>query len=691
MIFSSNFLKKFFLISFFGFIILFRSPATYGNINENISYDQINNKIFNHLEAEPALQELLTLLDQKKYEKALQLTQLQDYRRYSSVVLWIYLEHFSTKKKSSIRPADYIQFYYIHKNFYPFSSHFLLKIEEALIAQNNTSHIINFFSSNAPVTLEGHIAYIQALITKEQPNQAHEHIRSTWQSIPFSSAEEEVFLNLFKDALSAYDHEKRMHLLIDTRDKQAKNLFKDLPSGAIAAYNFRIKLKNFKSLAEAQAHWEKIPFKHQNFSKLYLKYTQWLRRNHHYSQYYSLLMKKSFDKFDSLQWNHERSYGARLYMKNKDPQRAYNILMKPSKKYISSDNLWLAGFIATDLMNKPKKGEDIFTDFTANVSSPISKSRGYFWLGRAQEKNNNPIEAKKSYTKARQYSNTFYSIFSHEKERNLLNNNDTFHQDLNDLSFNALNAGSIDHLFPKLELMRLIDSNFFYAFKLLHQGNFTAQKKIFLTKTLLQNNSTSKINLILHLSSITTDVTYTTRLSRLSYTKKNHTLRDQAFPQIETPKKLPVEKALILAIIRQESNFSQYARSHANALGLMQILPKTAKATAKSMKVAYNHKRLTQDPKYNILIGANYMKAMLNFHNGSYILAIASYNAGPKNVKKWIQDYGDPRSQEVDAIFWIENIPFKETRNYVQRVLENLYVYRSILNTNTTSIAKDLL
>ena len=140
-----------------------------------------------------------------------------------------------------------------------------------------------------------------------------------------------------------------------------------------------------------------------------------------------------------------------------------------------------------------------------------------------------------------------------------------------------------------------------------------------------------------------------------------------------------LEFPFIHAIIRQESAFNRKAVSSAGARGLMQLLPSTASRVAKKSSLPYSRKKLTTDIRYNLKLGQAYLKELLDAFNKSYILTLAAYNAGPNRVKKWIKNYGDPRHMEVDPIDWIEKIPFGETRNYVQRVMENLHVYRRLM------------
>ena len=127
--------------------------------------------------------------------------------------------------------------------------------------------------------------------------------------------------------------------------------------------------------------------------------------------------------------------------------------------------------------------------------------------------------------------------------------------------------------------------------------------------------------------------------------------------------------------MRQESAFQADAVSPAGAQGLMQLMPKTASETARALKISHSPGRLSE-PDYNLKLGQAYLRDMIADFGGSYILALAAYNAGPKRAREWLKAHGDPRAGVEEAVDWIEMIPIEETRNYVQRVLENLQVYR---------------
>jgi soluble lytic murein transglycosylase len=158
------------------------------------------------------------------------------------------------------------------------------------------------------------------------------------------------------------------------------------------------------------------------------------------------------------------------------------------------------------------------------------------------------------------------------------------------------------------------------------------------------------------------------------------------FPELEKHLTNKKDNTIIYSIIRQESEFESKAISYSGAIGLMQIMPSTGKMLAKQEKIRYSSKKLQIDPSYNVNLGSRYISDLIKEFNGSYILAISAYNAGPNRVKKWIKKNGDPRKENIDSIDWIEMIPYKETRSYVKKVLSNMQIYRMILDNEINDI-----
>jgi len=163
-------------------------------------------------------------------------------------------------------------------------------------------------------------------------------------------------------------------------------------------------------------------------------------------------------------------------------------------------------------------------------------------------------------------------------------------------------------------------------------------------------------------------------------TESGVTLFDASFPVVDIGTTGSIERALALAVTRQESAFNAGAVSSSGALGLMQLMPGTARDVAGKLGVPFIQDKLTHDPTYNVQLGTQYLADMLQRFGGSYELALAAYNAGPGRVARWMESIGDPRAGKIDMVDWIEMIPFRETRNYVQRIMEGVGVYRDRLN-----------
>ena len=216
-----------------------------------------------------------------------------------------------------------------------------------------------------------------------------------------------------------------------------------------------------------------------------------------------------------------------------------------------------------------------------------------------------------------------------------------------------------------------------------YEGKRTEANEIYkeLISKILKNKG--EIAEVVEIASLSDDEKLIVPLSKLA-SYKSVFFVDYLFPILRMVKKTDKNIALIHSIIKQESGFIVHAESSVGAIGFMQIMPATAKSLCKQLKITYNQYKLKHDPQYNIKLGSFYINQLINQFNGSKILAIASYNAGPKATNKWINDFGDPRqSQNMEEVIdWMESITYKETRNYVQRILENLIVYEYRLGIN---------
>ena len=367
-------------------------------------------------------------------------------------------------------------------------------------------------------------------------------------------------------------------------------------------------------------------------------------------------------------WWVERLILARSLIYKKKYETAYKIsskhAMTEGPNFAEAE--WISGWIALSFLNDPLLAKNHFIKFYQNVGYPISLTRGAYWLGRTYEKLNNIEEARKWYLEGSKYLTTYYGQLSH-------------------LKIKPKEKFQLDELMP-------VDKNYaesFYKNKLVaivHLLDLLKKDKY--TKHILRflaNDNIDKGSEILA-AKLATDISrfdFAIQVTKIaSYQKRFHNKYN--YPIISVPVKVGGRKipnpSLILSIIRQESEFDTSARSRVGAQGLMQLMPYTAKTVSKQAKLGYSKTKLTKSPEYNINLGSFYIGGLLLEYDGAYPFAIAAYNAGPKRVKQWKKINKNPQKNQINYVDWIELIKFKETRNYVQRVLENYNVYRYILS-----------
>ena len=333
---------------------------------------------------------------------------------------------------------------------------------------------------------------------------------------------------------------------------------------------------------------------------------------------------------------------------------------------------WMSGWIALSFLDDPILAVEHFENFYNTVSYPISLSRGAYWLGRSYEKLNNKSLMDKWYNEAAKYLTTYYGQLAFLK----INPEEKFELDLEQIV-----DKNYKKEFSEKGLVKII-----YLLNELNKDKYT---KHILRHIALDNLEKGSEILAADLATNISRYDFAIQISKLASYEKRF-LNNYNYPIIGTPKiingrKIP-ETAFILSIIRQESEFDTSANSSAGAKGMMQLMTYTAKIVAKQAKLPYSISGLTRDPEYNIKLGSYYFNSLIEDYNGIYPFAIAAYNAGPNRVKTWRRVNGDPSKGKLSYVNWIELIRFKETRNYVQRVLENINVYKYMLSKEPVKI-----
>ena len=372
-------------------------------------------------------------------------------------------------------------------------------------------------------------------------------------------------------------------------------------------------------------------------------------------------------------WANRRALMARRLLREGRPAEAYRIAslhhLTAGSNY--ADLEWLSGWIALQNLRDPGKAVQHFTRVWEGVETPISKGRAGYWLGRAHEAAGDGAQAQRWYAAAAEHATSFYGQLAAER----------IGRDLTA----ALKDGG-----PAATPTTLPDSTV-RAARLLQAAGEEARAYAFLLALAESQSSAGGFAAAGRLALDLGRPEAAVRIGKIA-AGRGHVIMDVYYPVTEiAARRGPIEPALALAITRQESEFNPRAISPAGARGLMQLMPATAQRVARDLGVSHSTAKLIDDPVHNATLGKAYLAQRLERYRGASILAAAAYNAGAGRVDEWIERFGDPRNPRVDAIDWIETIPFSETRNYVQRVMEGLHIYRARLGETPRGYAEALV
>jgi soluble lytic murein transglycosylase len=564
---------------------------------------------------------------------------------------------------------DYLNFINANKD-YPRLGRIKYLAEHKLSNEKITpGKIIDWFGDEEPLSGYGKMILGESYILTGQIEQGKKLIKEGWITADLSKTELSLFRKKFKNYLNAEDYIQRAdYLAWENKYWDLKRMLRYLPKDYELLYNARQLLMS-KSYGVDQAI-KNVPDRFKNDAGLNFDRLKWRRKRGRIDSSAEILLNVKNTK-DYLvrpdKWWDEREIISRSLIYEKKYELAYKIASNHAliegSDYAAAE--WMSGWIALSFLDDPLLSKDHFQNFYNNVSYPISTSRGAYWLARSYKALGDKENSKKWFEEAAKYLTTYYGQLAFLE----LNPNENF-----ELSKDMEVDKKYREKFYSKELVKIT-----YLLDELNEDKYT---KFILRHLANENIENGSEILASELSTNIGRFDFAIQIAKIaSYEKRFHNKFN--YPIISTPKningrKIP-ESAFILSIIRQESEFDLSANSHAGAKGLMQLMPYTAKLVAKQAKLPYVKSRLTTDPEYNINLGSHYVAGLILDYDGAYPFAIAAYNAGPNRVKYWKKINKDPQKKQIDYVDWIELIKFRETRNYVQRVLENYNVYRYIL------------
>jgi len=556
-----------------------------------------------------------------------------------------------------------------------------LRAEEALLSYPmGNEDIISWFKDNPPQTGEGRIRYGKALIATGHPREGTIWVRHAWAENDFSRTRQREILANYGNLIDDAANRARLdRLLWDQRTEDARATAELIGENAKALADARIRLMTrSKGAPEAVA---RVQGSMRNDAGLLFDRIRYERKTGNDDATVPLILtapSQPHQTVDPDAWWIERKIAARVALANGQFKEAYEIVSKHGLKSGSdfADAEFLAGWIALQYLNKPDEALAHFLKLKDAVSTPISTARADYWAGRAASAKADKKTAERYYRMASKYPTTFYGQLGSGALAHLTGTVAHLHLPSDPKPTKIQIAA-----FKKLELVHVVH--------FLHDLRRDDQSWTFMLHLADTLEEPQQLVQLADLASSFNDKKLSLRIAKTA-SQRNIILPQRAYPVAAMPKFTPrgpsVEKALIFGLSRQESEFDPAAMSPVGARGLMQLMPATAKVVAHQIDVPYSRNRLTNDPAYNAMLGTAHLGDLIEDYDGSYILSIAAYNAGKNRVGSWKEDLGDPRSPAVDPIDWIESIPFSETRNYVQRVMENLEVYRTRLSTQAQKI-----
>jgi len=554
----------------------------------------------------------------------------------------------------------------------------LRKVGETKIPIGRPSReILAYFQENLPQTGTGTLRLANAFENTGQTQSAQNTVRLAWLTIYLSKSERETLERRYSKALAPHHWTRADNLVWDGQFNQALALKPYLSAGQVKLLETRVALRRGKNGVNKMI--DALPASLKTDPGLAYDRFRWRLRNDLWEGGEEILAAQSTSRQKLGKpevWSDRRRIIARRAMRAKNYKAAYTFasqhhLESSEKGY--TDLEWLSGYLKLIYLDDAEKAVEHFRRLRYIAVTPITQGRVWYWLGRAHEATGNAEKANEAYAEAAKFQTSFYGQMAATRldaapDPSLGNLSKANWKDAAFQDSDVFKAGV---------LLQLAGEHY-------EAGRYFAH----MAETMSQSDQSKLGQFLVDLEEPNMALRVAKNAARQGRVNINsyYPVTELA----ELAKDVPPE--LVMAIARQESELNQNVESPVGAQGMMQVMPATAKAVAKNIGVPYSLNRLKTDWKYNAALGIGYLDEMLERYNGSYVLAAAAYNAGPHRADRWIREHGDPRLPGTNTEQWIEKIQYRETRNYVQRVLESLQVYRARLTGDETKmvLAKDL-
>lgn len=518
--------------------------------------------------------------------------------------------------------------------------------------------------------------YIEINELSDRPRYSEQTInqllKDAWITGNFRAHDERHFIKNHSHRINTKDHIARIERLIwNERTAAASRILTKIPSDYRKLYTARIRLiKNSYGIDTAI---KAVPKQLKNDPGLIHNRMMWRHKRGNEAGTIEKLEKLVLipNQPYAHNWWKILDYHVRELIEQQQYAKAYQLARKhrQSKKKSLSEAEWIAGWIALRHLGDPQTAYKHFEKMHKTVEFPISKSKALYWIGRALEANGQTTQAYEHYQQSAKFFNTFYGQQSLTK----------LHKTKYSVQIPQYPQISFQDRasYARNQLVKIVP--------LLAKSKQLEDARLFIRQAIVNAKTNGEIALISNLGKQMNSPYLSVLASKKAF-QQNIVLWGALYPIINQPQIDHAPPELVMSIIRQESLFNQNAQSHAGAVGMMQLMPATARYASKKLRLSYSKRRLRDNPHYNIKLGSYYISNLIKKYDNSLVLAVAAYNAGEGNINRWIKSMGDPRNYQYReaVIDWVEFIPFPETRNYVQRVIEARKIYEIMLNKNSS-------
>jgi soluble lytic murein transglycosylase len=582
------------------------------------------------------------------------------------------------RQNSRYRFADYARFLTANPGW-PDEAKMRRWAEKAMQPGENAATVLAFFANDKPTTGPGWARLADAYATSSRMNEALDAARHAWRSPDLTATDEQSIWSRYGGSFTSADHDNRVDaLLFDKNADDAARYYSMTSVPRRAAFAARIAM--LRKAPDAERLYQSVLASVTTDPGLMMDRARYLRangyeqaardlaaRNHQFAfpaadpdRFYEMLLLLANGAAQDRQWS--TAYNIAHHLRDALPPGT-NISDLPLDLRDTYTSLaWLGGSVALDRLNRPEAAVALYDAYSQGGRSLQVQTKGNYWAGRAALAGGHFQEATSYFQRAAAYPELFYGQLALERLGR---------------SVTPPAQALPQYVTTPAQRAEFNNRRLVQALRLLGQQGRSTEQALFVKALAESLDTDADRNLAVELGQQLGRQDLAVWTARMARVKGSMFYVRQAFPMLPSSSVSADLWSLAHGISRQESSFDPYAVSHAGARGMMQLMVGTAREQAGKMGVGFDSYRLISDPNYNVMIGSSYFRRMLNMWDGNIPLAVASYNAGYGNVRKWVNTYGDPRGR-VDVLKWIEAIPYTETKAYVQRVIENSVVYDSM-------------